>query len=82
LTKIRKETAKQFFTSEFVIEGHHDKLCDQIPDAVLDAILRQCPVARVACEVACAVRTVLIMGEISTCAVVDITVKVCEKSRC
>lgn len=63
---------QQFFTSESVTEGHPDKLCDQISDAVLDAILAQDPTARVACEVACAADTVLIMGEISTTAQVDI----------
>ena len=57
---------KQFFTSESVTEGHPDKICDQISDAVLDAILAQDPDARVACETCCTTGMVMIMGEIST----------------
>ena len=55
---------KHFFTSESVTKGHPDKICDQISDSVLDAIIAQDPYARVACE--CAVNTglVLVMGEI------------------
>ena len=63
---------KQFFTSESVTEGHHDKICDQISDAVLDAILAQDPDARVACETCCTTGMVMIMGEISTSCYVDI----------
>ena len=63
---------KQFFTSESVTEGHPDKLCDQISDAVLDAILAQDPTARVACETCCTTGMVMIMGEISTNCYVDI----------
>lgn len=63
---------KQFFTSESVTEGHPDKICDQISDAVLDAILAQDPEARVACETCCTTGMVMIMGEISTSCYVDI----------
>ncbi|MBR4200766.1 MAG: methionine adenosyltransferase [Oscillospiraceae bacterium] len=63
---------KRFFTSESVTEGHPDKICDQISDAVLDAILEQDPSARVACETCCTTGMVMIMGEISTSAQVDI----------
>ena len=63
---------KRFFTSESVTEGHPDKICDQISDAVLDAILEQDPAARVACETCCTTGMVMIMGEISTSAQVDI----------
>ncbi|WP_290771040.1 methionine adenosyltransferase [Anaerofustis sp.] len=64
--------SKHFFTSESVTKGHPDKICDQISDSVLDAILKQDPYARVACE--CAVNTglVLVMGEITTSGYVDI----------
>ena len=60
------------FTSESVTEGHPDKICDQISDAVLDAILAQDPMARVACETAVTTGMVLVMGEISTNCYVDI----------
>ena len=63
---------KRFFTSESVTEGHPDKICDQISDAVLDAILEQDPSGRVACETCCTTGMVLLMGEISTTAQVDI----------
>ena len=64
--------AKHLFTSESVTEGHPDKICDQISDAVLDAILEQDPMARVACETVTTTGMVLCMGEISTKAYVDI----------
>ncbi len=64
--------AHYFFTSESVTEGHPDKICDGISDAVLDAILEQDNMARVACETICTTGMVLIMGEISTSAEVDI----------
>ena len=64
---------KQFFTSESVTEGHPDKICDQISDAVLDAILAKDPTARVACETCCTTGMVMIMGEISTNCYVDIS---------
>lgn len=63
---------KRLFTSESVTEGHPDKICDQISDAVLDAILKQDPEARVACEVAVTTGLVLLMGEITTTCYVDI----------
>ena len=63
---------KKLFTSESVTEGHPDKICDQISDAVLDAILEQDPMARVACETAITTGMVLVMGEISTGCTVDI----------
>jgi len=61
-----------FFTSESVSEGHPDKMCDQISDSVLDAIFEQDPNARVACETATTTGLVLVMGEITTKAFVDI----------
>ncbi len=63
---------KKFFTSESVTEGHPDKICDKISDSVLDAILAKDPMARVACETACTTGLVLVMGEITTDAYVDI----------
>ena len=63
---------KSFFTSESVTIGHPDKICDQISDAVLDAILKEDPNARVACETACTTGLVLVMGEITTSCYVDI----------
>ena len=63
---------KLFFSSESVTEGHPDKVCDQISDAVLDAILAQDPNAHVACETACTTGMVMVMGEISTTCYVDI----------
>ncbi len=63
---------KHLFTSESVTEGHPDKMCDQISDAVLDNILVQDPHARVACETATTTGMVLVMGEITTTAKVDI----------
>ena len=64
--------AKYLFTSESVTEGHPDKICDQISDAVLDAILAQDPDGRVACETAVTTGMVMVMGEISTSCYVDI----------
>ena len=61
-----------FFTSESVTKGHPDKVCDQISDAILDEIIRQDPQGRVACETTCTTGQVMIMGEISTSAYVDI----------
>ena len=57
---------KLLFTSESVTEGHPDKICDQISDAVLDALLAQDPMSRVACETAVTTGLVLVMGEITT----------------
>ncbi|HBI72736.1 MAG TPA: methionine adenosyltransferase, partial [Lachnospiraceae bacterium] len=63
---------KRLFTSESVTEGHPDKICDQISDAVLDALLEQDPMSRVACETAITTGLVLVMGEITTNGYVDI----------
>ncbi len=63
---------KKFFTSESVTEGHPDKICDQISDAVLDSILGRDPNARVACECCVTTGLVMVMGEISTTCYVDI----------
>jgi len=62
---------RRFFTSESVTEGHPDKICDQISDAILDALLEQDPQARVACETLVCTGTVFVTGQISTTAVVD-----------
>lgn len=61
-----------FFTSESVTEGHPDKMCDQISDAILDAILKDDPMARVACETGVTTGLVVVMGEITTSTYVDI----------
>lgn len=63
---------KLLFTSESVTEGHPDKICDQISDAVLDALLEQDPMSRVACETAITTGLVLVMGEVTTTGYVDI----------
>ncbi|MBR6916961.1 MAG: methionine adenosyltransferase [Clostridia bacterium] len=63
---------KKYFTSESVTEGHPDKICDQISDAVLDAIIAEDPEARVACECSCTTGLVMVMGEITTKGYVDI----------
>jgi S-adenosylmethionine synthetase len=62
---------KLLFTSESVTEGHPDKVCDQISDAVLDAIMAQDPMARVACETAATTNTIAMIGEITTTANID-----------
>ena len=63
---------KRLFTSESVTEGHPDKMCDQISDAILDALMEQDPMSRVACETAVTTGLVMVMGEITTKAYVDI----------
>lgn len=63
---------KLLFTSESVTEGHPDKMCDQISDAILDEMLKQDPMSRVACETCCTTGLVMVMGEITTHAYVDI----------
>ena len=63
---------RKLFTSESVTEGHPDKICDQISDAILDNILAKDPNARVACETTVTTGMVLVMGEISTKCYVDI----------
>ena len=69
------------FTSESVTEGHPDKICDKISDAILDALLEQDPMSRVACETACTTGLVMVMGEITTSAYVDIPTVVRETVR-
>lgn len=64
--------SKRYFTSESVTEGHPDKVCDQISDAILDAMLSQDKYSRVACETTCTTGMVMVMGEITTNAQVDI----------
>ena len=63
--------SRKFFTSESVTEGHPDKICDQISDAILDEIIKNDPMARVACETTCTTGIVSIMGEITTSCYVD-----------
>ena len=63
--------SRKLFTSESVTEGHPDKICDQISDAILDEILRNDPTARVACETTCTTGMISIMGEITTSCYVD-----------
>ena len=63
---------KLLFTSESVTEGHPDKICDAISDAILDALMEQDPMSRVACETCCTTGVVMVMGEITTKAYVDI----------
>ena len=63
---------RRIFTSESVTEGHPDKICDQISDAILDDILRQDPLSRVACEVCVTTGLVLVMGEVTTTGYVDV----------
>ena len=63
---------KRLFTSESVTEGHPDKMCDAISDAILDALMEQDPMSRVACETCATTGLVMVMGEITTSAYVDI----------
>ena len=63
---------RKIFTSESVTQGHPDKLCDLVSDSVLDAVLEQDPMGRVACETAATTGMVLVMGEITTSASIDI----------
>ena len=70
--KGEKTVERRLFTSESVTEGHPDKMCDQISDAILDALMAQDPMSRVACETATTTGMVLVMGEITTNAYVDI----------
>jgi S-adenosylmethionine synthetase len=69
---MKERNKSRVFTSESVTEGHPDKICDQVSDAVLDAIIGQDPMARVACESICTTGLVLVMGEISTACYADI----------
>ncbi|MEE3327203.1 MAG: S-adenosylmethionine synthetase N-terminal domain-containing protein, partial [Myxococcota bacterium] len=63
---------RSFFTSESVSMGHPDKLCDQVSDAILDAMLAQDPASRVACETATTTGLILVCGEVTTKATVEI----------
>ncbi len=72
MTSSFKNSPKYMLTSESVTEGHPDKLCDQIADAVLDSIMEKDPYARVACEVATTTGLVIVLGEITTDCYVDI----------
>jgi S-adenosylmethionine synthetase len=72
ITSTFLQSSKYFFTSESVTEGHPDKICDQISDAVLDAIFADDPDARVACECAVTTGLVLVMGEITTSTYIDL----------
>jgi S-adenosylmethionine synthetase len=72
MTNSFKNSAKYMLTSESVTEGHPDKLCDQISDAIVDEILAKDPLARVACEVATTTGLVIVLGEITTSSYVDI----------
>ena len=63
---------KRLFTSESVTEGHPDKMCDAISDAILDALMEQDPMSRVACETCTTTGVVMVMGEITTEAYVDV----------
>ena len=67
-----EQMEKRLFTSESVTEGHPDKMCDAISDAILDALMEQDPMSRVACETATTTGIVMVMGEITTKAYVDI----------
>ena len=75
MTNLKKENIpmgyRRLFTSESVTEGHPDKICDQISDAILDAIIKEDPMARVACETTCTTGIISIMGEITTSCYVD-----------
>ena len=79
---------RRLFTSESVTEGHPDKMCDQVSDAILDALMEKDPMSRVACETAMTTGLVLVMGEVTTSAYVDIqklvrdTIKEIGYSRC
>ena len=72
---------KRLFTSESVTEGHPDKICDQISDAILDELMRQDPMSRVACETSITTGLVLVMGEITTKGYVDIQKTVRDTAR-
>ena len=71
-TTEENKMARHLFTSESVTEGHPDKICDQVSDAVLDALLEQDPMSRVACETTTTTGIVMVMGEITTTATIDI----------
>ena len=72
MTNSFMNSAKYMLTSESVTEGHPDKICDQVSDAVLDAVLAQDPSGRVACEVATTTGLVMVLGEVTTSCYIDI----------
>ncbi|MFC1988063.1 S-adenosylmethionine synthetase N-terminal domain-containing protein, partial [Chloroflexota bacterium] len=72
MTTCFKESSKYLLTSESVTEGHPDKLCDRVADGILDAILKDDPYGRVACEVAVTTGLVVVLGQITTSCYVDI----------
>ncbi len=72
MTDSFRNSPKYMLTSESVTEGHPDKLCDQISDAILDAIMAQDPYGRVACETAVTTGLVVVLGEITTSCYVDV----------
>ena len=72
MTNSFNDSSKYMFTSESVTEGHPDKLCDQIADAILDSIMAEDPYGRVACEVATTTGLVFVLGQITTKCYVDI----------
>ena len=76
-----EQSQSYLYTSESVTEGHPDKICDQISDAILDAIYLQDPNARVACETATTTNLIMVFGEITTSAVVDYEAIVRDKVR-
>ena len=75
-----KQQGRYLFTSESVTEGHPDKICDQISDAILDEVLRQDPMGRVACETLTTTGLIVISGEITTTAQIDYAKLVCQTS--
>ena len=72
MTNRFSSSPKYLLTSESVTEGHPDKMCDQISDAILDAIMKEDPMGRVACEVATTTGLVVVLGEITTSCYIDI----------
>ena len=72
MTNSFKNSPKYLLTSESVTEGHPDKICDQISDAILDAIMKDDPYGRVACETAVTTGLVIVLGEITTSCYVDV----------
>ncbi len=72
MTNSFMDSANYVFSSESVTEGHPDKLCDQVADGILDAIMKDDPKGRVACEVATTTGLVMVLGEITTTSYVDI----------
>src|SRR2546422_5037325 len=75
------DAAQYLFTSESVTEGHPDKMCDQVSDAILDAIIKEDPEARVACETATTTGLVMVLGEITTTTYIDFQAVVRETVR-